>query len=299
MLKEFPFKHIHEYIDRVMNSILLNLSSDNRTTDSLGSDDFVIQFASPIKLGDLQWELSVVSVNFWNSNPNVSGPLYNNNYFDYSPDGGATWKTITFLEGTYSVQGLQSEIARQVTSNGDIAANIVFSPNNSTLRVELQILGTYQVDLGTGSLLYELLGFTPAQIAAPFVAGFYVGGNVANLNRGINQIYLRSDLIDPQGSYDSKVGSDVLTDCAFQGRPSGASVTIEKKYQIWLPVKKVPYIESVRIRLSDQLGRRYSIRDEPLSVQLNMRVSKVEKNRKIFENFAESIQKSMVQTSRR
>lgn len=282
-----------------MSGILLNLSSDNRAPESLGTDDFVIRFASAIQLGDLQWELAVVSANFWNSNPNVSGPLYNNNFFDYSPDGGVTWKTVNLLEGTYSIQSISSEVQRQITSNGDLGSSVVFSPNNATLRCEITITAPFQIDLGTGSLLYELLGFTPAQIAAPLVAGFYVGGNVANINRGISNVFIRSDIIDPAGSYDSRVGSDVISDASFIGRQPGSSVYIEKKYQLWIPVKRTPYITSVRVRLSDQLGRRYSIRDEPFSCQLYIRPVKNERNKKIFENFAESIQKSMMQVAKR
>lgn len=281
-----------------MSGILLNLSSDNRTANSLGTDDFTIQFGSPIALGDLQWEMSVVSANFWNSNPNISGTLYNNNYFDYSPDGGVNWKTITFLEGTYSVQSINAEMQRQINAYGDVGTNIVFAPNNATLRVELTTLGTYQVDLGTGSFLYELLGFTLAQIAAP-LSGFVVGGNVANINRGVNNIYLRSDLVDAAGSFDSKVGSDILTDLAFQGRAPGSSVYIEKKYQLWLPVKRTPFINSIRVRLSDQLDRRYSIRNEPLNVQIYIRPAKSERNRKIFENFADNIKSSVLQSVNR
>lgn len=279
-----------------MSGVLLNLSSDNRTANSLGTDDFTIQFGSPLALGDLQWELSLVSANFWNSNPNISGPLYNNNFFDYSPDGGATWKTIVLAEGTYSVQSVSAEVQRQIAANGDIAANVKFSPNNATLRVELTLVAPYQVDLGTGSSLYELLGFTLAQIAAPISALFTVGGNIADVNRGVNNVYIRCDLLDAAGSYDSKVASDIITDAAFQGRAPGSSVYIEKKYQLWLPVKRVPFVSTVRVRLSDQLGRRYSIRGEPLNVQIYMRPAKTEKNRKIFENFAESIKASVLQS---
>jgi hypothetical protein len=263
-------------------AILLNLSSDNRQSGQ-STDDYIIQFNSPINLGDNVWEMSVVSANLWNANPNISGPLYNNNYFSYF--NGAINQVITIPEGIYNTAQLNAEIQRQITANGDTALNVVFTANPSTLRIELTTLGGYTVDLGTGSLLYELLGFSPAQIAAP-LSGFVVADFRANLNRGINNIYLRCDLVDPSGSYDSKVGSDILTDLAFQGRPPGSSVYIEKKYQMWIPVKRQQFLPSVRVRITDQLGRRYSIRDEPLNVQLYMRPSKQERNRKLFENFA-------------
>lgn len=266
-------------------AILLNLSSDNRQAGET-TDDYVIQFNSPINLGDNVWEMSVVSANLWNTNSNISGPLYNNDYFSYW--NGAVWKVITLPEGIYNTAQINAEMQRQIIANGDIGANIVFAANPSTLRIELTTLGGYQVDLGTGSLLYDLLGFSLAQIAAP-LSGFVVGANRANINRGVNNIYLRCDLVDPAGSYDSKVGSDILTDLAFQGRPPGSSVYIEKKYQMWIPVKRQQYLPSVRVRMTDQLGRRYSIRDEPLNVQLYMRPSKQERNRKLFENFASGV----------
>lgn len=273
------------------SGILLNLSSDSRTQDSLDTDDFEIFFNSPINLGNEKWEFCVVSANFWNTNPNISGTLYNNNYFSYN--NGIVDKVITIQTGTYSTQALNAEIQRQITANGDIASNITFAPNASTLRVEITTVAPYTVDLGTGSLLYELLGYSLAQIAAP-LSGYNSGANRANLNRGINNVYVRSDIVDPSGSYDSKIGSDILCDVAFQGRPVGSSVYIEKKSQYWMPVKRLQYIHSIKIRLSDQLSRRYSIQSEPLSVQIYLRPSKVEITRKLFDNFSTGIKDAVM-----
>jgi len=269
------------------NGILLNLSSDNRTADSVGTDDFVIHFASPLKLGSDQWEMSMVSANFWNANPNISGPLYNNDFFSYSPDG-VIWKVITLPEGTYSIQAINAEVQRQIAANGDIAANVLFAPNSTTLKAEITTVAPYEVDLGTGSLLYDLLGFTLAQVAAP-LTGYNTGALRANINRGVNNIYLHCDLVDSAGSYDSSKGSDILTDLAFQGRAPGQGVYIEKKYQMWLPVKKDQFVQTVRVRMTDQLNRRYSIRDEPMNVQIYLRPAKMERNRKLFENFTQGI----------
>lgn len=268
--------------------ILLNLASDNRTADSIGTDDFTIEFSTPIDLGDNAWECSTVETTFYNTNPNVSGTLYNNNFFDYSPDGGVTWKTITFQEGIYNTAQLNAEMQRQIAANGDVAANIQFVANTSTLRIELTTVAPYEVDLGTGSNLYLLLGFSVAQIAAP-LSGFVIGANRANLNRDISQVYLRSDIVGTGGSYDSKIGSDIIDVLGFQGRPPGASVLVRKNFQQWIPVKRIQKLQSIRIRFSDQLGRRYSLRDEPVSVILYLRPAKLERNRKIFEDFATGI----------
>lgn len=269
------------------NGILLNLSSDNRTTGSIGTDDFVIHFTSPLNLGSEAWEMSMVSANFWNANPNISGPLYNNDYFSYSPDG-VTWKVITLPEGTYSIQAINAEVQRQIAANGDIAANVLFAPNSTTLKAEITTVAPYEVDLGTGSLLYDLLGFTLAQVAAP-LTGYNTGALRANINRGVNNIYLHCDLVDPSSSYDSTQGSDILSDLAFQGRAPGQGVYIEKKYQMWIPVVRKTIIQDVRVKMTDQLGRRYSIRGEPMNVQIYMRPVKMERNRKLFENFAQGI----------
>lgn len=266
--------------------ILLNLASDNRQAGET-TDDFTIQFNSPIHLGDDKWELAPISINLWNTNPNISGPLYNNDYFSYW--NGAVWKVITLPEGIYNTAQINAETQRQITANGDVGANVQFAANTSTLRIELTTLAGYQVDLGTGSLLYELLGFSLAQIAAP-LSGFVVGALPANINRGISNVYVHCDLIDPAGSYDSKIGSDILTDLTgFQGRPPGSSVVIAKTFSIWVPVKKIQVLQSIRIRLTDQLNRKYSIRDEPLTVQIYMRPSKQERTRKLFDNFATGI----------
>lgn len=270
-----------------MSGILLNLSSDNRTPDSLGTDDFTIQFNSPIPLGDNIWEVSVVSANMWNTNPNISSTLYNNDYFSYF--NGAINQVITLPEGTYSVPAINAAIKKQLQANGDLPGNITFVANTATLKVEITTIAPYTVDLGTGSLLYELLGFSLAQIAAPIGPGTVSGANVADINRGVNNIYLRCDIINPIGSYDSPNSSQILTDLAFQGRPIGSSVYIEKKYQMWIPVKRAQQLNTVRVRITDQLNRRYSFRDQPVNVQLYMRPAKTETNKKLFENVQKAI----------
>lgn len=270
----------------------MNLSSDNRTTNSLGTDDFSISFASPISLGDGVWEMSLVSSNFWNSNPNISSTLYNNDYFSYSPDAGVTWKVITLDTGTYNVAEINAETQRQITAYGDLGGNIVISANTATLKVVIETTAPYEVDLGTGSLFYELLGYSVAQIAAP-LTGYTTGALRANINRGVNNIYLRSDIVESGGSYDSKIGSDIVTDLAFQGRSPGSSVYIQKPYQLWIPVKRTQYLNDIRIRVTDQLGRRYSLRDEPVNVQFYLRPSKVERERKLFDNFSTGIKGEM------
>ena len=86
-------------------------------THTATESDFIFNLSPAIHLdSNKKYEAALLSVNLYNSIPNVTG---DNNKFKYSNDSGQTWKIITFNKGSYEIQAINDEIQRQMIINGD------------------------------------------------------------------------------------------------------------------------------------------------------------------------------------
>lgn len=270
-----------------MSGFRMNFSSDFRTSGSVGTDDFVIRFNPPLRLGRDKYEMALESYNMYNTWPNIAAE-YGNHYFSYSPDGGATWKVITFPDGTYNAEAVEEEINKQVIAYGDDATKFNFVPSYVTSKYTLEITAPYQVDLGTGSTFYESVGFSLAQIAAPITVTT-LAANIADINRGVNNIYLHCSLVDTQGSYDSGVGTDILSDLSFIGRSPGENIYVQNPYPLYVAMTNTENVSEVRFRITDQLDRRYNLRNQPVNVKVHIRAIKKQNNETLYQSFAETL----------
>src|SRR6266516_4224810 len=86
-------------------------------THTATKSDFIFTLSPPIHLDpNKKYEAALLSVNLYNSIPNVTG---DNNKFRYSNYSGQTRKIITFNKGSYEIQVINDEIQRQMIINGD------------------------------------------------------------------------------------------------------------------------------------------------------------------------------------
>src|SRR5260370_13398117 len=77
--------------------------------------DFTTYLSNPIDLIGKNLEVALVRLETFNSFPNIEENV--NNIFRYSPDNGDTWKDIKFDTGSYEIDDMNIEIARQMTNN--------------------------------------------------------------------------------------------------------------------------------------------------------------------------------------
>ena len=79
--------------------------------------DFTFNIKPPIHfLPDKEYEAALLSINLFNSIPNLTE---GNNKFKYSPDSGTTWKIISLNKGSYEIQAINEEIQRAMIMNSD------------------------------------------------------------------------------------------------------------------------------------------------------------------------------------
>ena len=152
-------------------TVYLNSSSVNQSASY-----FTTNFNQAVKAD----EVCLVSLNVWNSNPNIIAGQ--NNSLSYY--NGTTNKTINLPQGLYQATDIYSEIANQVTLNGDTASNIVFNVNNPYQTSQVTLANGYTVNFNVPNSIGYIIGFANIQITA---AGTTIGTQIANITNSVTQ----------------------------------------------------------------------------------------------------------------
>lgn len=253
----------------------IKLDFDSSTVSGHTSDDFTVNFPSGVQLGGRPWEVALDKAVLWNSVFNISA-AYNNNTLEYSPDGGSTWKTVTFPDGAYQLEQINDYFQFKMAQNGDADLtdpNVPvyyagFIANFSTLKARAVVSNSYQIDLTTGTL-HELLGF-----AAIIITSTQEGANVVDITRGVNTFLINCDLVN--GSYNNGLSGYVLYSFTMKV-PPGAQLTVEPNEKFYLPLRDSDQISKARLYITDQMGRKVSFNGENITYSLVLRrVSQLE-----------------------
>ena len=110
---------------------------------------------------------------------------YQNNKIKYSPDGGTSWQTVTFVDGMYTYSDLNDYFHQYMKKKGnkttDAKKDDVYYINLtfvlSTYKILIQIDNNYQLDL---------IGFTEKIVKKTQ----YGDGNLHNITNSIDMIYI-------------------------------------------------------------------------------------------------------------
>lgn len=237
------------------------LTLDSSTLSNVNSDDFTIDFTNPINVNQGIHELALLKCNLWYSYFNVSTE-YNNNTFQYTTNL-AQVRTVTIPNGNYTILQLNTYIAAVMAANGD-SISVSFTPNYSTLKVTITLSNGYSINLTTSDFNI-LLGWNKA--IYNFV-GAQDGQLPANINRDINSLLISCDIIG--GSFKNGVISNVLYSFV-PSVPPGANIEVVPTTVVYLPVIQPDFITKIRIRITDQLGRRVNLNGQPVTYLLHLR----------------------------
>lgn len=253
-----------------MSSILLNLDSSTMPAGTR-TDDFRVTFSQPIQLpGEGGWEIALLSAKLWYSWYNISTEN-GNNLMRYSTDGGATWKPVLFPDGQYEITAIDDYLHSVMKSNGDFfidgggndAFNINITPNYATIRTDVEIvsLSNYQLDLAS-SLIYLLLGFGPVIVTATAE-----GSDIANINNDVNAVNIICDIVT--GAYTNGTAGNVLWSFVPKTAP-GTNIDIDIVNPVYIPLASIR-VQSIGMRIVDNLGRRLNLNGQPVSYLLAIR----------------------------
>ena len=122
---------------------------------------------------------------------------YQNNKIKYSPDGGTSWQTVTFVDGMYTYSDLNDYFHQYMKKKGnkttDAKKDDVYYINLtfvlSTYKILIKIDNNYQLDL-RNSKFGELIGFTEK-----IVKKTEPGDNLPNITNSIDMIHFNTDAI--------------------------------------------------------------------------------------------------------
>src|SRR5579863_3207890 len=120
------------------------------------TSDFTTCFNSIILDSNKQYEAALLSLDTYNSIPNIIERK--NNEFKYY--NGESWKTINLNTGAYELNAINNEIKRQIIVNGDSDSAIDINADISTLKSIVNINNqNYKVDFGIPNSIGSVLGF--------------------------------------------------------------------------------------------------------------------------------------------
>ena len=171
--------------------------SSRQIVVSNNKTQFTTRFNSPIELDkNKRHEIALVNLETYYSFPNIDAT---NNYFRYSPDGGAQWFEIYIPEGSYEVIDINDTIQSIMRQKGHYDSInedyfITISANTNTLRSILMLENNYQVDFSRPNSISSVLGFNNNI----YTQEFQESENVVNI-LDINSLLVNLDIIS--GSY--------------------------------------------------------------------------------------------------
>eukprot|EP00732_Lithocolla_globosa_P002399 Lithocolla_globosa_v1_NODE_1557_length_2488_cov_175.894369.p1 type:complete len:247 gc:universal NODE_1557_length_2488_cov_175.894369:777-1517(+) len=242
----------------------IRLSLDSSTLTNQSSNDYTISFNNTMLLekpndGRL-WSVAVAQVTCWYSFYNIQVGVNDSlKYYNSS-----TWKTVTIPAGIYALSDINTYVKSVITTNGDNPVNVSIQPNYNTLRCEVLLSGSYQLDLQSSvSSLHELLGFD-SQILITSSSG----ESPVDITNGVNKIYVHVSILD-DSSYENGASSDVIYSFSPDKAP-GSLLDYTPSTLIYYPIRQlnIPYI---RVYFTDQRNRPISFNGESCQVVLILR----------------------------
>lgn len=255
-----------------MSVIALTLDSSKLNTTN--PSNFTVNFPKGIELQELlnqqkKYEMALITADLWYTWHNISSS-YSNHQLRYH--NGTTWKTVTFPNGNYQVSDINDYLHTVMKTNGDFTVvsgvdtfDVNILPNVVTIKVDIVLTNSYQIDLSI-STLNELLGFNSAIYNTSVSSQ-----NRVNITRGIDNLLIRCSLLS--GSYDNDQGTDILY--TFVPNTSrGSAIHVEPNNPIFLPIQTVDQIKTITMRITDNLGREINFNGENVTYFIHIRPSK-------------------------
>jgi hypothetical protein len=233
------------------------------------SSDFTTCFNSVILNPIKQYEAALLSLDTYNSIPNIIEEK--NNVFKYY--NGETWKTVSLSTGAYELNGINNEIKRQIIANGDSENAIDINADVSTLRSIVNIDNpNYKVAFGVQNSIGSVLGFeTIADRSGdidPIIGhGYNVSPKIVDIIQ-INSILVNIDII--MGSYVDGSSSPAIYSFYPNVAPGYKIVEKPNPSLIYYPVSKND-ISRMRVWLTDQKGNLVDFRGETITVRIHVR----------------------------
>src|SRR5271166_4506861 len=223
------------------------------------SSDFTTCFNSIILDQNKQYEAALLSLETYNSIPNIIEGK--NNEFKYY--NGEAWKTIILSTGAYELNAINNEIKRQIIANRDSESAIDITADVSTLKSIVSIDNpNYKVDFGIPNSIGSVLGFETV-----IGHGYNVSPNIVDIIQ-VNSILVNIDII--MGSYVNGSASPTIYSFYPNVAPGYKIVERPNPSLIYYPLSRHD-ISRMRVWLTDQDGNLIDLRGETITIRICVR----------------------------
>jgi hypothetical protein len=251
------------------HAFLLTLDSSQISTSP--SNNFTVQYTPPVVVNTdrnniKRHEIALINANLWYSWDNISALLGNNTLRYYN---GSVWRSVTIPDGIYQLTDINNYLESVMMANNDYnsAANtyyISLTPNYNTLKCQLTISNSYQLDLSVSSL-NVLLGFNSAIYTTS-----QQGSNEVDITNGVNALYIHCSAVG--NSFNNGVASDIIYTFNPTSGP-GTAIVISPYHPVYIPLRSDSNIQitQIQMQITDQMGRPINFSGQPVSYLLHIR----------------------------
>ena len=226
-----------------MSEFLLRFSSKNRQKSGVSlSHDFTTKFNEPIKLSyDMKHELAAKTISMTYSWYNIR-QSYGNNQIKYSHDKGINWETITFVDGMYSYDDIDTYIKKYMKNKKHILNTDKNEKDDSKIKYGINlyfILSTYRV-------LRKLIGFD-----SKLIVKTEYGTNLPDITRGVDEIHINCDRVTD--SITDGQSSSTVAVIPVENLVRSLPFTYKPRFLAYSPVSG-HLISSMRFYVTDSSG---------------------------------------------
>lgn len=256
-----------------MSQITISSKLLKDTQPNIDPSDFEFNFDPPLELGNQGFEVALFSFTTFNTARNIKTDDGNTKTYSmtWSSDSGANTFVVNIPDGNYSISDVYGLLKQSLELNGGFdSANglygIEINTNFATNKVDIfynDSVGDGPFSLTLSDGMADFLGFPVGLIASSSSSSL-----VPNVNAGIDAWQIRCDL--QRNSYDNGRASDILYSFVPTDVPPSFKIVVEPKHLFYSQVNK-SIIYSVRLKLSDQNGRKIDLEGEDVTYTLSLR----------------------------
>ena len=243
---------------------LLNITTTNLNVEKTHDFTFRTEFLhlDPEK----KFSIALLNYSLWYSWYNIT--TLNNN-FRYVVSGVV--KDIVIPSGNYGVGDLNTYIQSQLTLNGDSPTGVDFTGNYNTLKVDMTLEPTYDVDFTIANSFSAIFGFNQLLYENNGASNLLISGqNAANITNSIDAITINCSILDTRYNITNGATSVCLHQFVPQSGP-GSNLSASIPTPIYLPISSSGSVKSFQVSIRDQAQNLLNLNGEHISISLLIR----------------------------
>lgn len=218
--------------------------------------------SNPIRLDrNYDYEIALTQCTLWYSWHNISDK-FKNNTFEFRKNKDEPWLNVVIPNGMYNEECFNYFLSHYFNASRENCP-ITVSSNPATMRFVILLKDNYEFKFNSD--LSIILGF---ENDVKLSDKINEGTKVPNITRNVDKIQVHCSLVD--SSIVNGARSDVIWTFAPNTEPGCLIVEIPKERQ-YLLINRKEFINSLKMTITDQLGRLIDFNGENVGYVLDLK----------------------------